>query len=129
MNGKYMLDTSVIIELFKNNPAITAWLASDPTVFIPSIAIGELVYGALHSTQVDRHMEEVRAFVKASTILSCGINTAFIYGQLKQNLRIKGQAIPENDLWIAAIAQEHGLTVAKRDQHFTAIDGLAVELW
>jgi tRNA(fMet)-specific endonuclease VapC len=42
---------------------------------------------------------------------------------------IKGRPIPENDLWIAAIALEHDLIVATRDAHFGEIDNLKVEMW
>ena len=38
----------------------------------------------------------------------------------------KGKTIPENDIWIAAIAKQHGLTLISRDGHFKEIDGLSV---
>jgi tRNA(fMet)-specific endonuclease VapC len=41
----------------------------------------------------------------------------------------KDVRIPENDLWIAAIALEHDLVVATRDVHFGEIDNLKVEMW
>ena len=34
-------------------------------------------------------------------------------------------AIPTNDLWIAASALQHGLILATRDEHYAAIEGLA----
>jgi tRNA(fMet)-specific endonuclease VapC len=37
--------------------------------------------------------------------------------------------IPENDIWIAATAKQHGLTVASRDNHFDYIDGLSTQHW
>jgi len=40
-----------------------------------------------------------------------------------------GNPIPDNDIWIAAIAMEHDLTVLTGDKHFQAIDGLKLELW
>ena len=52
-----------------------------------------------------------------------------MYGVIKQALREKGRPIPENDIWIAAIAQQYGLTLVTRDDHFTAIDGLTLEKW
>jgi predicted nucleic acid-binding protein len=36
---------------------------------------------------------------------------------------------PENDIWIAATAKQHGLTVASRDSHFDYIDGLSIQHW
>jgi len=43
-------------------------------------------------------------------------------------LRKKGRPIPENDVWIAAVARQHGLTLLTRDVHFREIEGLAVDL-
>jgi tRNA(fMet)-specific endonuclease VapC len=44
-------------------------------------------------------------------------------------LRLKGRPIPENDLWIAAIALKHDLVVATQDAYFEEIDNLKVERW
>lgn len=129
MNGKHLLDTNIIIALFKNDENVCKQLASSAETFVPSIAIGELYYGAQHSGNVDKHMDEVRDFVRVSVILSCDAVTAEAYGQIKNGLKTKGQPLPENDIWIAAIALQHSLAVVTRDQHFKAIDGLVLEEW
>lgn len=48
---------------------------------------------------------------------------------LKAALRAQGTPIPENDLWIAALVRQHGLTLVSRDEHFDAVPGLAIERW
>jgi predicted nucleic acid-binding protein len=40
-----------------------------------------------------------------------------------------GTPIPENDVWIAAHAMEHGLPLATRDEHFHRVAGLIVLDW
>jgi tRNA(fMet)-specific endonuclease VapC len=42
---------------------------------------------------------------------------------------VKGKPIPENDIWIAAIAEQHQLTLVTRDSHFQHVDGLVIEQW
>jgi tRNA(fMet)-specific endonuclease VapC len=42
---------------------------------------------------------------------------------------VKGRPIPQNDLWIAAIALQYNLTLLMRDAHFQAVDGLLVQGW
>jgi len=49
--------------------------------------------------------------------------------QKKVNLAERYRPIPENDIWIAATAKQYDLTVASRDNHFDAIDGLSLESW
>lgn len=40
-----------------------------------------------------------------------------------------GRPIPENDIWIAAIAKENDLIVVTRDKHLKNIDFIATEEW
>jgi tRNA(fMet)-specific endonuclease VapC len=51
------------------------------------------------------------------------------FGQIKAELSKLGKPIPDNDLWIAAIARQHGLPVATRDAHFTHVPGLQTLSW
>jgi tRNA(fMet)-specific endonuclease VapC len=96
---------------------------------VPAIAVGELYYGAQHSAHVEKNMKQLREFAASSTVLACDIVTAEHYGQIKNGLKAKGHPLPENDVWIAAIAKQHSLTVITRDQHFREIDGLPLEEW
>jgi len=41
-------------------------------------------------------------------------------------LRAKSTPIPANEMWIAAIAMQHGLAGCSFDAHFRHIDGLLV---
>jgi len=61
--------------------------------------------------------------------LICDIETATHYARIKNDLRLKGKPIPENDIWIAALALQHGLILATRDAHFGEVDGLTVVRW
>jgi tRNA(fMet)-specific endonuclease VapC len=42
---------------------------------------------------------------------------------------ITSRPIPENDIWIAAIALQNDLTLVARDAHFLEVDGLKTEAW
>jgi PIN domain-containing protein len=43
-------------------------------------------------------------------------------GEIRDRLRLKGRPIPENDIWIAATAVQHGLPLATRDDHFKEVE-------
>ena len=62
-------------------------------------------------------------------ILNADENTAQFYGSIVASLYKKGKPIPINDVWIAAIALQHGLTLVTRDKHFSEIEGLIIESW
>ncbi len=51
------------------------------------------------------------------------------YGMIKNNLCKKGRPIPENDIWIAAIAQTYDLELVTRDEHFAAVEELVRHHW
>ena len=47
------------------------------------------------------------------------------YARLFAQLRRQGTAIPTNDLWIAALAVQHGLTLCTGDAHFRHLPQLS----
>jgi tRNA(fMet)-specific endonuclease VapC len=59
----------------------------------------------------------------------CDRATARQYARISHQLRKKGRPIPQNDLWIAALAVQHHQTVLTRDAHFNHIDGLLIKSW
>ncbi len=91
--------------------------------------MGELYYGARFSTHVQKNIKEVKKATANYNVLLIDEGTASHYGNIKAALRKIGKPIPENDIWIAAIAQQYELTVATRDNHFKAIDSISLQNW
>ena len=129
MSGRYLLDTNILIALFADEAAVKSRLAQADEVFIPSIAIGELFFGARKSGRIQENLAYIDELAIASIILACDTDTARHYGEIKYALRLKGRPLPENDIWIAAIAFQHDLTLITRDKHFIEIEGLRTETW
>jgi tRNA(fMet)-specific endonuclease VapC len=122
-----VLDTNIVIGLFAGDPIITDAIAKKEGIFLPVPALGELYRGAFGSMRRDENLNRIESFAKAVTVLVCDPTTAKHYGELKQSLRLKGRPIPENDLWIAALAKQYSLAVTTRDEHFKEIAGLALD--
>jgi tRNA(fMet)-specific endonuclease VapC len=131
MNGKdCLLDTNIVIGLFANESSIIEKIKSFPgNIFIPTIVVGELFYGAEQSTRKETNSKRIEEFAEASLILECDTDTARLYGKIKSQLKHKGTPIPENDVWIAALAEQHQLTLVTRDKHFNNIKGILTETW
>jgi tRNA(fMet)-specific endonuclease VapC len=129
MNGRYLLDTNIVIAIFANDPGVQTGLANASEVFISSVVLGELYYGAYKSTRVADNIAKVSEFAASNTVLGCDGVTAQEYGRIKNGLRAKGRPIPENDIWIAATAMQHNLMLITRDGHFGEVDGLGIEAW
>lgn len=42
---------------------------------------------------------------------------------------LNSKPIPENDIWTAALALEHGLVVLSKDRHFAEVEGLLLDFY
>lgn len=123
-----LLDTAVVIDYFRHNQA-TLQRLSNVVAYVSSITLGELYFGAYKSNDTANSIRQIRMLDEVSTMLSCDEQTADLYGQIKNRLKLRGRPIPENDIWIAATAIQHGLTLAARDAHFDEVVGLSKESW
>ena len=129
MSGKCLLDTNIVIAIFSRDEAVMTELAKSREIFIPSVVLGELYYGAQKSAHKKENTAVNDKFASANTILACDVDTARQYGKIKESLRAKGRPIPDNDIWIAAIAFQHHPPLVTRDLHFNEIKGLAIKSW
>lgn len=129
MNGSYLLDTNIVIAFFRQDPAVLQHIATAKVTFLPCVALGELNYGALNSGKPEQNLQRLIAFTENTVVLGSDAETAIEYGTIKRQLKQIGRLIPDNDIWIAAIAIQHHLTLATRDSHFQAITGLQCENW
>lgn len=53
MIGKILLDTNIVIAVFEEDPFIKTSLLDAEQIFIPSIVLGELYYGAFKSSNFE----------------------------------------------------------------------------
>lgn len=128
-NGRFLLDTNVIIALLEGDEAVLANLDQAAEVFIPAIALGELFFGAAKFGRVSENTSKVERFAKGRAIIPCDLDVAREYGRLKQILKDRGRPLPENDIWIAAAATHHRMVLVTRDRHFQEINNLSIEDW
>ncbi len=129
MNGKLLLDTSAVIAILADEGAVLAAVTEGTECLLPSIVLGELYYGANRSVRVAENVATIQALCANFTVLPCEEVTAIEYGRIKNELRAKGRPIPENDIWIAAIASQHRLELLSRDVHFDEVGGLKRKTW
>ena len=129
MSGRVLLDTNIIIALFSGDKGVIERLPSASAVFVPSIVLGELYYGARKSANFKSNSAKIDEFRTNSVILPADEETARHYGRLKDFLRSKGRPVPENDIWIASLAEQYRLMLISRDRHFHEISGLKLEAW
>jgi len=129
VHGRYLLDTNIVIALFKGEPGVKARLEASSEIFLSSVVLGELYFGAANSGQPVANKAKVEDFAASCPLAVSDRVTALEYGSVKTGLKRKGKPIPENDIWIAACAFQHDLTLVTRDGHFEYVEGLQHESW
>ena len=129
MNGRTLLDTNVVIGLLENQPTASSRFQSSVESYVGTVVLGELYYGAFRSTRRQRNLTRISAFLAEVAVITSNTETALEYGRVKSELAGAGRPIPDNDIWIAALARQHDLTLVTRDAHFDAVNALRTERW
>ena len=120
------LDTNRLTDLFQGDAELAEFLATCDEVWIPLIVLAEIKAGFYGGTQQHRNEVLLRKFMAKPTVgmLLPGRETAEQYARLFVQLKRAGTPVPDNDLWIAALALENDLALITRDRHFDNIPQL-----
>ena len=59
MSGSFLLDTNIVIGLFAQEESIQSRLSESDRVFLPSIVLGELYFGAYKSAHPDENIRRI----------------------------------------------------------------------
>jgi len=127
--GSVLLDTNVVVAHFRNDPDLTMRLRGAPAVYLPWVVLGELHYGALRAQRREAQLALIREFVQTVILLLPDQSTSERYGHLKAELAAAGKLIPDNDIWIAAMARQYDLPLVTRDVHLAAVSRLKTLAW
>ena len=124
-----ILDTNAVSALLAGDKELAVVLASGERHHLPVIVIGEYRYGLLRSKHRQRLGPLLDILIRESIPLAVDVETTDHYAQVRDELRRGGTPIPENDVWIAALARQHAEPVVSRDEHFDAVKGIVRHSW
>lgn len=126
-NKACLLATNIVIDIFRGRKEIADEITKFEKVYVPIPVPGELYLGAENSSRKAHHLAQIDVLLSLSETIYTSNETAKIYGMIKVQLKKKGKPIPENDIWIAALAMEHDLPLITRDHHFTHLPELVIK--
>ena len=124
-----ILDTNALSAFADGDAKLLRVVEREDEFALPAIALGEYLYGIRQSRFRARYDHWLDVNLPLFDVLAVGRDTAQRYADIRQELKVSGQPIPSNDLWIAALAREYGLPVVSRDSHFQTVRGLRVLAW
>ena len=119
-----IMDTNFLTALAEGDALAVGTLDRRPA-WVPAIVIGEYRAGLAQSAQRAQRTQWLdEGFESDDVILEVTRHTARHYADIWNELRAIGRPIPQNDIWIAALAREHKMPIVSKDAHFDAVPGL-----
>jgi tRNA(fMet)-specific endonuclease VapC len=120
-----ILDTNAVSDFADANQSLLDRLQqSAEDIHLPVVVLGEYRYGVKSSRLRAARESWLDELESTAIVLAVTSETSRFYADIHHELRLAGQPIPENDLWIAALARQHGLTLLSNDAHFDHVSGL-----
>ena len=124
-----ILDTNAISALISGDPQLAVVLEAALRHHLPVIALGEYRFG-LRASKYRRVLDPLLdRLEQESHVLAVTAATTRIYADVRHELKVAGHPIPENDIWIAALARQHELPIVSRDEHLCRVKGITVITW
>jgi len=124
-----LLDSSVVIAHLRARLNVFSLRRPGEELYLPLVALGELYKGVAKSIHPEHQQKLVDDFVDRVSLLYPDVSTAESYARTAAALERQGRPLPENDLWIAAVALEYDMPLATRDAHFDRLPGLTILPW
>jgi tRNA(fMet)-specific endonuclease VapC len=124
-----ILDTNALSAFFEKEGAVVSLMSEVEAVHLPVIVLGEYRFG-LRGSRLRKMLEpKLVAFARTCTVLAVLESTTKAYATIRHDLKKAGTPIPENDIWIAALALEYRLDILSNDRHFDAIEHIRRVGW
>ena len=130
---RYMLDTNIIIYARNARPetVLSRFRQYRPgDLCISSITMAELEFGACNRKDPIRNRLALLTFLSGIDVIPFDADAERSYGEIRCDLKSKGQLIGANDMLIAAHAKSLGYTlITNNTGEFQRVEGLLLENW
>ncbi len=130
-----LIDTNVLIEYERGRLNLEPHLSrhGHEEFFLSVVTASELLHGVHRAADPRTRMRRsvfVEALLARFPLLPIDLATARVHAQVWAELAGAGRMIGPNDLWIAATALSHDLTMVTANvREFDRVPGLRVEVW
>ena len=117
------LDTSGYSHFVRGAREAVAIVVGASEILLPAIVLGELRHGFRGGKREEENEILLREFLADEVVKVAVVDegTSRHYANILLELKRAGRPIPTNDVWIAALAAQHGATVVTYDEHFRHI--------
>jgi tRNA(fMet)-specific endonuclease VapC len=127
----FLLDTDTCSAYVKGNPLVfNRFVQYGGGLAISTITLGELFTWALRAKAPPQRLQDVQDLLKLVAVHDVTSTVARKFGELRAALFDTGTPVPEMDLFNAAVALNHNLTmITHNTQDYAPIPGLTLADW
>ena len=129
---KYLIDTNTWIEYFHNRNGVKEHLKEIPVenIYVSEVTIAELIYGAVHSGNVEKHLNETFEISETFNVVTIS-NVLRQYADLRHALVNQNQKnVGDFDILIGATALHYDMVIVTDNvKHFKLMPGIKIENW
>ena len=127
----FLLDTDTCSAHLKRPAGLTSRIVQHGgQLHVSILTVGELLTWALRRDAPPRRLQGIRDFLGEVETLPLGERAAKVFAELRAQQLDAGRLTPSIDLWIAATAIAHGLTLVTHNTcDYERIPGLALADW
>jgi tRNA(fMet)-specific endonuclease VapC len=114
------LDTNAYVDFCRGEPETVDLLEKADSIHLPCVVLAELRAGFAVGRRGAENERVLGLFLSKPgvDVVYPDDETTHQYASVYRQLRRQGTPIPTNDIWIAALVLQHGLTLHARDRHF-----------
>lgn len=122
------IDTNVLIDMLEKDSCPQRDFEKYDRLLILATVVGEYRAGIEDTRRGRSILAKFQDYLSKASVSVVPVTerTAELYAKVFQALKERGKKIPQNDVWIAASALEHGADLATSDEHFRAVPMLEV---
>ena len=124
-----ILDTNAVSAILAGDKRLGEILADADRHHLPLPVVAEYQFGLLASRRQRRLESLFRRLEADSIVLYPDRETADAYATVRLELKANGTPIPENDVWVAALARQFSLEIVSKDAHFDLVEGIKQLAW
>lgn len=127
----YLLDTDIVVFLFRNQKGIAQRLATinPENIYISDVTVAELEYGNYCGGRYEENKDLLNRFVSCVNVVPFS-EAISLYAKERYRLKSMGMGIEDFDLLIGCTSVAKGLIMVTNNvKHYSRIEGIQIENW
>jgi len=125
---KVLLDTDAYSTLLRGDNNVLDIMSTANVVHMSIFVTAELYTGFKGGSKEIENRKSLQRFLEKPTvsIVEGSLGTSEIFSEIKHSLKMSGNPIPINDIWVASHTIETGSVLITYDEHYKLVSGLRI---